>query len=64
MMGTTLLPEEATVVGFLPLKTYLDTRKDIKTGIKCPEEKETLVRSMLLKESIEILKCTFEEVKE
>ena len=36
LIGTTLLPEENMLVGFMPLKSYLENKKDIKTGIKCP----------------------------
>ena len=53
LMGCSLLSEEVNFVGFLPLQTYIETKKSIKNGIKCPEEKENLIRSLIIKEHIE-----------
>ena len=63
MMGSTLLPEEFFFVGFLPLQSFIDTKKDIKNGVKCPLERESLVRTLLLKDHLESLKCTMEDLK-
>lgn len=47
----------------MPLKSYLENKKDIKTGIKCPQDKEELVRSLILKDCLEKLGCTYEKFK-
>ena len=36
LMGNTLLPEENLFIGFMPLKSYLKSKKEVKTGLKCP----------------------------
>ena len=63
LMGNSLLSEEHYFVGFLPLQTYIDSKKSIKSGIKCPLEKENIVRSMIIRDQIDELKCTFETLK-
>ena len=63
LMGSSLLPEEFFFVGFLPLQSYIDNRKEIKTGIKCPPERENLVRSLLLRDHLESIGCTFEDLR-
>lgn len=35
-MGSTLLPEESHFIGFLPLQSYIDKKKQIKNGLRCP----------------------------
>lgn len=63
-MGNSLLPEEHYFIGFLPLQTYIDNKKTIKSGTKCPPERENLVRSMIIRYQIEELKCTYEVLKQ
>ena len=58
LLGTTLLFEENHMVGFLPLRTYLETKKQLGSGKKCPPEEEDLVRCFLFRDSLERLKCT------
>ena len=58
LIGSTLLPEESNFIGFMPLKSYLD-KKDLKTGVKCPQEYEELVRCLILKDALEKLGCTY-----
>lgn len=62
-MGNTLLPEEHYFIGFLPLQTYIDHKKQIQNGLKCPVDKENLVRAMILKDHLEQLGCTLEIMK-
>ena len=62
-MGTTLLPEEHFFVGFLPLQSYIDHKKQIKNGVKCPPQRENLLRALILKDHLESLKCTIEDLK-
>jgi hypothetical protein len=31
----------------------------VKTGVKCPQEKEELIRALILKEALEKLGCTY-----
>ena len=57
-MGTTLLFEENHMVGFLPLKSYLEMRKQLGAGKKCPPEEEDLVRCILFRDTLERLRCT------
>lgn len=64
LMGTTLLYEENCFVGFLPLRSYLERQKQVGTGKRCPPDKEPLVRSLLIRESLEKLKCTSNENEE
>lgn len=58
LMGTTLLFEENHLVGFLPLRSYLENKKQLGAGKKCPPEEEEIVRCLLLRDSLERLKCT------
>ena len=60
LMGTTLLQEENHFIGFLPLWSYLDKQKQLGAGKRCPPDKEPLVRSLVLRESLEKLKCVSE----
>lgn len=55
------MPEENSFLGFLPLKSYIDNNKEIKTGVKCPQEKEDLVRAHILKDALEKMGCTMEK---
>lgn len=64
MMGNTLLPEELYFVGFVPLQSYIDKKKTIQQGNRCPQDKEVLIRSMILRDCLEEMKCTFEDLKE
>jgi hypothetical protein len=63
LMGNTILTEESFFVGFLPLQSYIDHKKQIGNGVKCPLERENLVRSLILKDHLEQLKCTMEDLK-
>lgn len=40
LMGTSLISEEVYYIGFLPLQSYIDKKKQINHGPKCPPEKE------------------------
>ena len=62
-MGTSLLPEEFFFIGFLPLQSYIDSRKEVKSGVKCPVEKESIVRAFLLKDHLEAIGCTQEDLR-
>ena len=58
LLGSTLLFEENHLVGFLPLRSYLEHKKQLGAGKKCPPEEEDLVRCLLFRDSLERLKCT------
>jgi hypothetical protein len=62
-MGSSLLPEEFFFIGFLPLQSYIDTKKEVKSGVKCPAERENIVRALLLKDHLEAIGCTQEELR-
>lgn len=62
-MGSSLLPEEFTFVGFLPLQSYIDQKKEIKNGVKCPPERENVVRCLILRDHLESIGCTFEDLR-
>ncbi|CDW86913.1 UNKNOWN [Stylonychia lemnae] len=62
-IGSTLLKEEFFFIGFLPLQSYLDHKKQVGCGEKCPQQREYLVRSLILKDHLELIKCTFEDLK-
>jgi hypothetical protein len=49
-MNNSLLQEEMFYVGFLPLQSYIDTKKDINCGIKCPLDKENIVRAIIVRD--------------
>jgi len=36
LMANTLLPDENLFIGFMPLKSYITSKKEVKTGVKCP----------------------------
>jgi len=58
LLGSTLIYEENFLVGFLPLRNYFATRKNNElNGKKCPSDKEEIIRALILKESLELLKC-------
>jgi len=63
-MGSTLIFEENFLIGFLPLRSYFLTRKNADiTGKKCPNDKEEILRCLIIKESLELLNCTPEKAK-
>jgi len=62
-MGSSLLTEEFFFIGFLPLQSYIDNHKDIKNGAKCPQEKENIVRILVLRDHFETIGCTLEQLK-
>jgi hypothetical protein len=62
-MGASLLPEEFFFIGFLPLQSYIDTKKEVKNGVKCPVERENIVRALLLKDHLEAIGCTQEDLR-
>lgn len=64
LMGTTLIPEENQFNGFMPLKSYLINKKEIKTGMMCPQDHEELIRALILKDALEKLDCTYEKFKD
>jgi hypothetical protein len=49
-MSNSLLQEEMFYVGFLPLQSYIDHKKDVKNGVKCPLDKENLVRAIIIRD--------------
>jgi len=59
-MGSSLLPEENQFLGFMPLKSYITSKKNVGTGAKCPQEKEDMVRAVILKDALEQINCTYE----
>lgn len=61
-MGS-LLSEEHFYIGFLPLQSYVDQKKDVKNGVKCPAEKENVVRALILRDNLESLGCTLEDLR-
>jgi len=61
-MSTTLLNEEQYFLGFLPLQSYLDVKKQVKNATRCPPEKEDLVRSLLFRDALEQLGCTYVDI--
>lgn len=47
-MGTSLIFEETQILGFLPLKSYFEAKKDGKSALeKCPAEMESAVRDLI-----------------
>jgi len=58
LMGNTLLFEENHLVGFLPLRSYLERKKQLGSGKKCPPAEEDLVRCLILCDCLERLHCT------
>lgn len=63
LTGSTLLPEESILVGFLPLMSHFNTKKDIKTGVKCPADQEDFVRAIIFKEALEKIQCTHDKAQ-
>lgn len=58
LLGSSLIFEENFLLGFLPLRSYFQTRKhpDLN-GKKCPADKEELLRCLIIKEALELLNC-------
>lgn len=52
------------MIGFLPLSSYFQTKKNVKSGTKCPSENEDLVRALILKDTLEKLGCTYSKFSE
>jgi len=48
----------------LPLKSYLALNKTYSTGVKCPQEKEELIRAHIIKDSLEKIGCTIENLED
>lgn len=64
LLGSSLIFEENFLLGFLPLRSYFQMRKQPDlNGKKCPQDKEELVRGLVIKESLELLGCVQEESK-
>lgn len=64
LLGSSLIFEENFLIGFLPLRSYFQTRKHPEiSGKKCPSDKEELLRLMIIKESLELLNCVPEHTK-
>ena len=51
-------------VGFLPLQSYIDKKKQIGIGEKTDTQYENVVRALLLKDHLEYLNCTKEKLKQ
>ena len=64
LLGNTPLFEENHLVGFLPLRSYLESRKQLGAGKKCPPGEEDLVRCLLFRDCLERLKCTRSDIPE
>ena len=63
LAGTTLIPEENIIIGYLPLMSYFTSKKDIKKGVKCPQDQEDLIRAIIIKEALEKIGCTVDRLK-
>jgi hypothetical protein len=57
LMGSSLIFEENYLIGFLPLKSYFDQKKQINSGKKCPEDKQDTVRCLLMRDALDYLGC-------
>ena len=57
-MGSHLIFEESFCIGFLPLRSYFEQRKQVGNGQRCPEDKEELVRCIIQVQCLEYLNCT------
>ena len=64
LMGNTLIHEEYHLLGFLPLKSYFDNKKQVGPGKKCPVDKEDHIRCLIQKDALEQIKCTYTELKD
>jgi hypothetical protein len=48
LMGSSILFEETQFLGFLPLRSYFEARKEGLKGLeKCPGDKEIAVRDLI-----------------
>ena len=63
LMGNTLLFEENHMIGFLPLQSYLDNKKEVGVGKKCPPDMEDIVRCLIFRDNLESLKCTYAKLE-
>ena len=63
LMGNTLLFEENHLIGFLPLQSYLDNKKEVGAGKKCPIDMEDIVRCFVFRDALESLKCTYADIQ-
>ena len=59
-----MLFEENHLVGFLPLRSFLEQKKQLGAGKKCPPEEEDLVRCLIFRDSLERIKCTRADIAE
>lgn len=50
------------MLGFLPLQSYLDTKKQHTNAPRCPPQTEDLVRSLLFRDALEQLACTYVDI--
>ena len=58
-MGQTFLFEENQALGFLPLRSYFESKKDKNSCQKtCPAEHEDIVRCLIQRDCLESLKCS------
>ena len=58
-MGQSFLFEENQALGFLPLRSYYESKKDKNSCQKtCPPEHEDIVRSLIQRDCLESLKCS------
>ena len=62
-MASTLLFEENHFIGFLPLQSFLENKKQVGTGKKCPPEMEDIVRCLIFRDTLESLKCTYANIQ-
>ena len=63
LMASSLLFEENHFVGFLPLQSFLDNKKQVGAGKKCPAEMEDIVRCLIFRDTLESLKCTYANIQ-
>ena len=58
-MGQSFLFEENQALGFLPLRSYFESKKDRNNCQKtCPPEMEDIVRCLIQRDCLESLKCS------
>ena len=62
LIPSTLLPEEVNMLGFMPLKSYISSKKAYKAE-KTPTDREDLVRAYNFVKALEELGCTIKNLQ-